>query len=503
EPGIGAPSAPPASSVQAPAPARGPMLAPVPQADNLSNEALTEDPVFGNSAPPRGCENCAQCVDEPSPWYLENEVRAIYRGKAGEYATTFPLFNVVKASTASVSVSGGTATTPALFFGNQLGLNPNPTTNPTFSPIDILNTHSIDFNIGPGYSFTLGRYLGQDAQNRDHYLEFSYWGLQSWEASKEVTGGLLGIVNESDPYDPGSLGFPTFSPFLDMYTGNLASNFRLVTLANIERALQNPQFGAPSPQDFSLSRAFNQVEAHTVEYHTHLENIEANLRADYRPSSDRLVLQSDTGRWRRECDPGLTWGYLFGLRAMFIQERFQFLSHGTYYEAVPVPSTTGLPMGDVPGGPIDQTWGRYVIRTDNNLLGMQTGLNFTYHYCKWEFDLHSKFGPYINLAQQNSRLQANPGQQITDNTGVLLDPIVDVTNHGEANRLAYVGEFGFGTTYKLRADVVLRGSYDMMWVGNLALAPEQLVYSATPPSMITTTGVAFYSGLSMGLEYTW
>ena len=49
--------------------------------------------------------------------------------------------------------------------------------------IQHLRGHSLNYNIAPGYLATIGRYLGRDSMDRDDFLEFTYWGMNTWEDS--------------------------------------------------------------------------------------------------------------------------------------------------------------------------------------------------------------------------------------------------------------------------------------------------------------------------------
>ena len=61
-------------------------------------------------------------------------------------------------------------------------------------------------------------------------------------------------------------------------------------------------------------------------------------------------------------------------------------------------------------------------------------------------------------------------------------------------------------SYKFRPNLVGRVSYDLTWVGDIARAPEQMVFSSVPETAqdyINTKGSVFYNGVSFGLELDW
>ena len=104
--------------------------------------------------------------------------------------------------------------------------------------------------------------------------------------------------------------------------------------------------------------------------------------------------------------------------------------------------------------------GRYVVRTYNTLLGLQTGGKLEYRFCRWSFDGHANVGAYLNLADQESRIQTNIDGATTDN------PFSD-----SAAVAAFAGGFGVTGSYKLRPNLTARMSYDLLWVGDLAPSP--------------------------------
>lgn len=64
-------------------------------------------------------------------------------------------------------------------------------------------------------------------------------------------------------------------------------------------------------------------------------------------------------------------------------------------------------------------------------------------------------------------------------------------------------EIGAAVSYKIRPNLIARGSYDFVWIGGLALAPEQFVFVSNPQPHITNNGTMFLNGVSFSLEYTW
>ena len=124
-----------------------------------------------------------------------------------------------------------------------------------------------------------------------------------------------------------------------------------------------------------------------------MNNFEINGRFSPRGEPDRLVLHPD-GRWERQCQPGTYMSYLYGIRFMQIDETFAFhsLSQGQWNNDWTAASQNAV--------------GDYDIATHNSLLGLQIGADLTFRQCRWAWGIESKFGPYINFANQTSYINA-------------------------------------------------------------------------------------------------
>jgi hypothetical protein len=142
--------------------------------------------------------------------------------------------------------------------------------------IQIMNTRSAGFDAAPGYNATIGRYLGRDTDNRDQFLEFTFWGLNTWRESEGVRGATPNALFTEFPLDVGG---------------------------------------------------FNRADDHWISHESEMNNYELNIRLRPRSRGDRLVLHPN-GRWRRECQPGDYMSYLFGLRLLSVDETFRFQSRG-------------------------------------------------------------------------------------------------------------------------------------------------------------------------------
>jgi len=352
------------------------------------------------------CAICGGGSCQPPRWYLEQGVRLLVRNRPDQLiATTF----------IPVTVQQQT-----IFSG-------------------VMNNRDFDFDTAAGYTITLGRHLGRDTENRDHFIESTYWGFNTWRESNQFT-----------------------------------ATARLQQEISVGRIIEFGNLFSGFPAEVG---GFNRADVHNIFYDSDIHNFEFGARISPRGRPDRLVLYPN-GKWRRECQPGCYLSYLFGFRHVSITEKFLFSAQGEILD------------NDVPG----TVSGQYHVRTDNELIGFQIGADVTWRSCKWSFGVQGKVGPYVNFADQISDIR----------TDADVDPFATTPlNLHFADRedaLSMVGEVSFVGQYRLRPNLTLRASYDLMWVAGLALAPEQLQQLADPPVLINTQGSIFYQGLNLTAE---
>lgn len=150
-----------------------------------------------------------------------------------------------------------------------------------------LNLLNIPGDLGyqPGLRSTLGRYLGRDARNREHSVEFTFLGLTHWQFAQSITAETPGAIFQS--VDP---------------------------LASV------PVF------DGSNTQAFDET--------ADLNSYEVNYRIDRRLGRDRLVYTRDSS-WVREATPSLLCSIYSGVRVVIVNERLDWtasnaLGDGSY-----------------------------------------------------------------------------------------------------------------------------------------------------------------------------
>lgn len=310
-------------------------------------------------------------------------------------------------------------------------------------PAPRLSTKDVTFDIAAGYYATLGHYLGRDKENRDQFIEFVYWGLNTWFEDRSVNGERLFFGN----FEAGSL----FAPFAFEVAG------------------------------------LNRADSHTMQYKSDIHNAEFNFRLVPRGRHDRLVLYPN-GRWRRERAEACDLSFLFGLRVASIHEEFAFIGRSRINEF------------DNTGEIINSTdvLGTYRIRTHNDMFGFQVGADLTFADKRWTWGVRSKAAPMVNFSDFNGRLVTGGGA---------ADPFVgediDRRRQNSNPEAALLGEVSLFGTYEITPNFRLHASYDWMFAVALALAPEQLRFEENPDSRLNDNGKIYYNGLTLGVEWLW
>jgi len=341
-----------------------------------------------------------------------------------------------------------------------------------------LSTRSVPFEPAAGYEITIGRYLGRDSDNRDHYLEFTYYGLNHWEQEA--------AIHQTDrPTASSAVGDPTRKfPNADQLAAGQTETF-----GNIFSVFDDRLAG------------FNRADDMWERYASRFDNFELNLRVRPRARHDRMILYQN-GRWRREAqDDQVFFSFLGGLRGMSLDESFLLRSSGLIEVDNPVdPDTTAT------------TRGAYDVYTHNDMVGLQIGGDAVYRKGFAELGMRIKGGVFINFADQVSTLLSTGGLDDPMGDTELYDvngPYTDVNNQYYEERtarsrdVAGVVELGFTAGYQLRTNLVVRAAYDLMWLSGVALAPEQIDGHIGVPGHINRNGLQFMQSLSLGLELDW
>lgn len=393
--------------------APGAMAQPVAQSHATGGDPLIDNGLWEGAPAELGCSICGDGNCAPAEWYTEQNVRILNRSRPGRASMAYDLAYGYDA------------------LGNLR---------------EVMNTHSVTPDISATYGMTIGHHFARDTHNNDHFVEFSFWGMNNWTDSATVHGTRLSSSGASSTTTYGSL---------------------------------NSQY-SQVPGGSSLW-GFNYADLQRIEYTSSTNNFEVNGRFTSRERADRLVLDP-SGRWRKECRPGIHMTYLYGVRFLQINEGFRFHSE----------SEIDTIEDDVVTSEKHYT-GDYDISTHNNLIGLQIGAEMMFHKCRWAWGVRSKVGPYVNFSDQVSDITA----------GRALDPNYIRRVAGSKHGASLIGEVGFEATYKFRPNLVGRAAYDFMWVTGVATAPGQLQFQPEPVNVVHNGSLAFFQGVTLGMEWLW
>jgi hypothetical protein len=441
--------------------------------------------------------NCAVCgggSGYPDEWYTIQGVRILSRNNLRKVPISFQapaIPDIPGLNNSGFKAVPEPPTSPNA--GSDHVINNDVTTatstlnrsgTPIANQFQALNAKQLGLGIAPGYDMTIGHYFCRDKNNNDHFVEFSFWGLNSWSTSRTIDGYLVPIYDEDEVYTTAQ--------------GDSINNGTLIPLTPSQSSSPGPDYQVgslrtpfPTPRELTtatdaqktLSIAFNNGISQYFSYRSSINNFELNGRFTPRGQPDRMVMLP-SGRWQRQCQPGTFMSYLYGLRFMQLNETFDFQTMG--YGQFGSDWTT-QPQHAV---------GDYGVVSYNNLLGLQVGADMTFRKCRWEWGFQSKLGPYLNFANQASTINAS----IVDGGG--HDPY-SLRLVKSRNVASMIGEVGVQASYKFRPNLIGRAGYDFMWVTGLALAPEQLQFIAEPVNRINTNGTVFSHGVKLGMEWTW
>lgn len=308
--------------------------------------------------------------------------------------------------------------------------------------------------------FTLGRFLFRDGDNRDHNFEFTFFGAGEFGQDCRVIGDPIQFNN-------GTIGTPSIS-----------------VLGRVDRFAT-----------FSFSGATSM----DIQYDSRFNSFETNYTGSTRLSRDRMELLP-TGEWVRRANAGITYQWLAGLRYFDLTENINWRARNI---------TSDLNGGGVPadGTPLDNdngvidfrnANGQYLIRTSNDLFGLQMGGGFTYEGARGSIGVLNKIGILANNAKRR-------GNVTFVDAGPDNDPISAAANTSGSAReaeLSFLTELAIVGRYHVRPNISLRAGYHMLFLTQVALAPEQIDFNPTD-FKVSSNGESFYHGISSGIDFYW
>jgi hypothetical protein len=213
---------------------------------------------------------------------------------------------------------------------------------------------------------------------------------------------------------------------------------------------------APGPLGYDLTSAAQQA---TVTWNSTITSAEANV---FRTATDRA--RSTDGWW--------TVDWLAGFRYIGVEETaaLDILSCGEAGPLVP-----------------------YRVGTSNNLFGGQVGARGRLDRERWAFEGWAKAGLFGNA--QTLRQDA-----VVDWLGTEQRPASSAT----AGETAFVGDINLSAIYRLSDVWGIRAGYNTIWIGGVALAPDQFTFGMDGPlQAVAGGGGIFLHGVNLGLEARW
>ncbi|MEM8677960.1 MAG: hypothetical protein AAGF97_01280 [Planctomycetota bacterium] len=203
----------------------------------------------------------------------------------------------------------------------------------------------------------------------------------------------------------------------------------------------------------------------TFQYDTEFNSFEANYRLRTRPGRDVLAMQPN-GAWVRHGVDSVVREFFVGLRGVNFDELVDYRGF----------DANGAQQG------------RLGVMTNNDLFGVQAGLESIVKHDSWSWGIKGRSGLLANFAQRRSNL--------SDTTGTLLSQ--DLTEED----LTFNFEVGSYGSYQLRPNLHFKAGYDFMFFTGLALAPENLTFTSGF-SELNTQGWALLHGGTIAFETTW
>lgn len=205
---------------------------------------------------------------------------------------------------------------------------------------------------------------------------------------------------------------------------------------------------------------------HSLTYESRLNNGEFNLRRRW----------AGQYRWFQG-------SWLMGMRYLSLDENLLFAARGENNN------------GAANNGP---RFFNYNTAATNSLTAFQVGADLWMNVIPGvKIGTEAKFGVGGNTATQTTTINANS-----------LNNFVEKITDG---REAYIASLSIPLVYKITYGVALRGSYQMLYIDNLALAADN--FNNVPPALILPGSIrnvrinndaeVLYTGFTAGAEFTW
>ncbi|MEI6240488.1 MAG: BBP7 family outer membrane beta-barrel protein [Planctomycetia bacterium] len=227
--------------------------------------------------------------------------------------------------------------------------------------------------------------------------------------------------------------------------------------ADAATSIASPQFlQAPGPLGDSLT---DEGEAATLAWNSTINSAEANVFRTSTAWSDRREA------WR-------TVDWLVGFRYVSVEESASLNIKSCDCEGPYVP---------------------YGVRTSNNMFGGQIGTRGRLTWDRWALEGWAKAGLMGTVERQSQ-------DALVDYLGVLQRP----ASSSATTEVGFIGDLNMSAIYRLTDTWGIRAGYNLIWIGGVALAPDQFSFAVDGPvTSINNGGGIFLHGANLGLEARW
>lgn len=227
--------------------------------------------------------------------------------------------------------------------------------------------------------------------------------------------------------------------------------------ANAATSIAPPLFlQAPGPLGDSLT---DQGEAATIVWNSVINGAEANV---FRTSTD----------WNDRREAWRTIDWMVGFRYVSVEES----------------AALGIKSCDCEGPVVP-----YGVRASNNLFGGQVGARGRLTWSRFAFEGWAKAGLMGTVASQSQ-------DAVVDYLGFQQR----AASSGTATGVGFVGDINASVIYRLTDRWGLRAGYNTIWIGGVALAPDQFSFAADGPVTAVNDGAGiFLHGVNLGIEARW
>jgi hypothetical protein len=135
----------------------------------------------------------------------------------------------------------------------------------------------------------------------------------------------------------------------------------------------------------------------------------------------------------------------------------------------------------------------YGVRTSNNMFGGQIGTRGRLTLDRWAFEGWAKAGLMGTIERQSQ-------DAVVDFLGVQQRP----ASSSAGTEVGVIGDINLSAIYRLTDTWGIRAGYNTIWIGGVALAPDQFSFAVDGPvTTINNGGGIFLHGASLGLEARW